>query len=38
METVSEIMVIVFDNSYMHLGVDDICCSVIFRPFKHEGE
>ena len=35
MQRVSEIMVIVFDNSYVHLGVDDICCSVILRPFKH---
>ena len=33
-QTVSQLMSIVFNNSYLYLGVDDISCSVIFRPFK----
>ena len=33
-QLVSQLMSIVFNNSYLYLGVDDISCSVIFRPFK----
>jgi len=33
-QTVSQLMSIVFNNSYLYLGVDDISCSVILRPFK----
>ena len=33
-QTLSQLMSIVFNNSYLYLGVDDISCSVIFRPFK----
>ena len=33
-QTLSQLMSIAFNNSYLYLGVDDISCSVIFRPFK----
>ena len=33
-QTVSQLMSIVFNDSYLYLGVDDISCSVILRPFK----
>ena len=33
-QTLSQLMSIAFNNSYLYLGVDDISCSVILRPFK----
>ena len=33
-QTLSQLMSIVFNNSYLYLGVDDISFNVIFRPFK----
>ena len=33
-QTVSQLKSIVFNDSFLYLGVDDISCSVILRPFK----
>ena len=33
-QTLSQLMSIVFNNSYLYLGVDDISFNVIFIPFK----